>query len=224
VVPVESNCNADHSVLGSVRRFGMGIRLGGSVYLLIFALGVAALLTKHITLFAVWAVYVHVFGFWRGAVLMGAAMLLVALSFLPFLPDGLHGIVNNVIRYSSYANNVGLQNILPRGVQSVLMYAMLLAVPLIIRKRSLVDKLQVSSLLYVVLAPGMAVTHVIQVLIFWSLAPSKWLVILSAMISVTILVRVSSTFEATSLPMNIVWALCAWKLFEWGKAQSRADK
>ena len=75
----------------------------------IWLLGTLALLIKHNTVFGMWMLFVYVFGVSRRAVV--ASMLSVAVfafSFLPYLPEGNAGILQNVLLYSSMPGQFGL--------------------------------------------------------------------------------------------------------------------
>ncbi|MGH7863015.1 MAG: hypothetical protein ACREOS_12350, partial [Candidatus Dormibacteraceae bacterium] len=64
-------------------------------------LGTASLLIKHLTVFSVWTLFVYVFAGRRRLLMMALSVLVFLVSFVPYLPRGLNGIVQNVFLYGS---------------------------------------------------------------------------------------------------------------------------
>ncbi len=81
----------------------------------IWALGTLALLVKQISVFAVWMLFVYTFRGRRSFLAMGLSGVVFLASFLPFLPGGLNGIIQNVLLYQSAVGVYGF-GLLPRIV------------------------------------------------------------------------------------------------------------
>ncbi|MGH7862212.1 MAG: hypothetical protein ACREOS_08215, partial [Candidatus Dormibacteraceae bacterium] len=91
----------------------------------IWLLGTASLLIKHLTIFSVWTLFVYVFTGRRRPLLMALSVLVFLVSFLPYLPRGFDGIVHNVFLYGSGGGFYGI------GVPTYLIWRVLhhIAVP-----------------------------------------------------------------------------------------------
>ena len=101
----------------------------------IWALGTLSVITKHITLFAVWALYHASSKTARKAVLMMLGTIAVfGLVFVPYLPQGLGVIMNNVVfRFQvPKSPNVVLPLFLSLPVRKVIFYLVLVSAPALV--------------------------------------------------------------------------------------------
>jgi hypothetical protein len=122
-----------------------------------FLAGAAAILIKHNTLFLVWALWVSRVGPKRAAWWTVAAVALFALSFAPFLPTGLDGIVSNVLRYGG-VGSWGLSNFIPRGVVYALMLTVMIGLPIVIRLSD-VRAVGLAALMWLITIPGIGLQY-----------------------------------------------------------------
>ncbi len=136
--------------------------------------------------------------------------LLFALSLVPFA-DASSAILRNVILYQSYSIGVGLQPYVPKVALATVLYAVLLVVPLVFRRRTLIEQLQHSALAYVLFAPGLAPTHFLLLIAMYALTPSLWLALVSIPITAVVLLRPFAGYEVLTPVLNVAWALCAWR-------------
>lgn len=75
--------------------------------LVIWLLATASLLTKHLVVFSIWMFFVYVFTERRYLVAMALSVISFLLSFTPFLPSGLNGIIRNLILYGELSSSYG---------------------------------------------------------------------------------------------------------------------
>jgi hypothetical protein len=180
----------------------------------VFALGCAAIFVKQSTLFLVWALFVYAVGARRAFLWILAIGALFFASFVPFLPAGAEGIWRNVITYTSLFNGYGLTMAFSRGAVLLLMFATLLALPLLRRRPALSETLRLSSFGFLTLVTGFSAQYAMPALAFSSIsrgaAITGW--VLGAMIAIVSLspIRVD----------HLLWYLFIWGLsasvFSWG--------
>lgn len=130
---------------------------------LLFLSGLAAILVKHNTLFIVWMLFVRVVGWWRAAWWMAAVVALFLLSFVPFAPGGLDGIVSNVFAYGG-VTGYGLSMVLPDGIARLIFYGAMLLLPLI-APDNLPEALALAALGTITLMYGIAQQYFALVLV-----------------------------------------------------------
>lgn len=136
----------------------------------LWPLATAALLIKHITLFAVWTLFVAHYRPRRAIAYMSGSLAIFALSFAPFLPDGASGIWTNVLHYTSINTVYGFGLILPISIHAVLFYTAMFALPVLVA-----PFLDLSALAFLALTYGIGDQYLILPL-FWT-TPSRlyWL-------------------------------------------------
>lgn len=137
-----------------------------------FWLGALALLIKHITLPLVWALYViKTDKPLRSALWMIAALALFAVSFAPYLPDGLNGIVSRVLLYRTPGQSYGFGS-------SALFYAAIVILPFVARalKLDIVDTLTFVVLGQLLFMPFASSNYFVLALGIGLLRPRWWLV------------------------------------------------
>jgi hypothetical protein len=139
----------------------------------IWLLVMSALLVKHSIAFAAWMFFVHAFG-WRKAFLyMAACVLVFGVMFIPYLPAGFDGILNNVVRYS-WRNDYGFASLLPHTLVSIMLYTVqLLVLPYLMRRRPLMDAMMLSAVGWTVFMPGFTGHYFLLPIVFGTLQ-SDW--------------------------------------------------
>jgi hypothetical protein len=144
----------------------------------VWVLATLSLLIKHLTLFGVWMLFVHTFGWRRGILRFTASAAVFVLSFAPFLPQGAEGIYNNVLRYASEVGFYGFGMLLPRSIASLLMFGVLLFVlPALARRLrlELSEALLLSSVGMIAVLYGFAEPYLMLVMPWAVMHPSRWL-------------------------------------------------
>jgi hypothetical protein len=180
----------------------------------IFALGCAAIFAKQSMVFLVWALFVYAVGIRRAFLWMLAAGALFLASFIPFLPTGAEGIWQNVITYTSLFNGYGLTMIFSRGPVLLLLFATLVALPLLRRRPVLNETLRLSSFGFLTLVTGFGAQYAMPALAFSSssraTAITGW--VLGAMTAIVSLTPIRVD--------HLLWYLFIWGLsasvFSWG--------
>jgi len=120
---------------------------------MIWLLGTLALIIKHIVLFHVWALFIWIAGTRRAFFWYVGALIVFVLSFSPFLPDGIPGIVQHVLLYRS-TYRFGTAWFLPPPLDLALFVCGMSILPLMLRERSLSELLEWISVLLLVLIPA----------------------------------------------------------------------
>ena len=101
----------------------------------VWALVTLAICIKHIVLFVGWALLVYMFRVRHALLLMVGTAALFAATFIPYLPDGLNGIWEMVVKYKGIGGGVyGLGILLPTSITLPLFLAVMIALPLVARR------------------------------------------------------------------------------------------
>ncbi len=95
----------------------------------VWLLGTMALVIKHITIFSVWTLFVYAAMTRRAVIMVVGAFAVFVATFLPFLPDGMAGVLANVVRYQSVQNAYGFNLLLPQPIARVLFFSAMLLLP-----------------------------------------------------------------------------------------------
>ena len=120
---------------------------------MIWLLGTLDLIIKHIVLFHVWALFIWIAGTRRAFIWYAGALIVFVLSFSPFLPAGIAGIVQHVLLYRS-TYTFGPMWFLPPPIARGLFVCAMSILPLTLRERSLSELLEWASVLLLVLIPA----------------------------------------------------------------------
>lgn len=179
-----------------------------------------ALLVKHNCLFIVWALLVWQFPLRRALLWMLAVLALFALSFAPYLPDGLPAIFNQVVAYGGSLKGVyGLATILPARHVTALGLMVMLPLPLLLRRRPLTDALAIAVLGTVVFAPAFGANYFLYALALLALCALRWGIALGVLLSINVLASLTEllvtrhwlllTMELVSYPALWVTAAIA---------------
>lgn len=207
-------------------------RLSGSAAWL---LGTASLLIKHLTVFSVWMLFVYVFTARRRLLMMALSVLVFLVSFLPYLPRGLDGIIHNVFLYGSgggiygiglttYAiwrvlhhiaiptetgPGLGLIQLSVYG-ERALFVGLMVALPFIAKERfklALPVSMELSAVALLALIPGISEQYFIIPVIFGSIFLSAPYVAYTA---VTTIILLGSPFNVYIFDISIVYWNAIW--------------
>jgi len=137
---------------------------------LMWLLGTISILIKQITIFG-WLTLLFTTqpNKKRAIFLSGASALVYLFSFIPYLPKGKDGIINNVFLYPSSVHQYGLNGLITMPIFLVLMIVFVFLI-----RTSKLDPLRailLSCLIFLVFAPGMAEQYFILPIIFASALP-----------------------------------------------------
>lgn len=128
----------------------------------IWVLGTFALVVKHVMVFGVWTVFVYVFGWKRAIIASLAAGATVLLFFLPYLPAGRGGIMQNVLLYASVPHYFGLGLFTPGNLGMGIFLLAMAAWPMIAKRYLPLERaLQGSSVALVGLIPGFGIQYLL---------------------------------------------------------------
>lgn len=95
------------------------------------------------------------------------------LSFAPYLPEGLDRIVERVFLYGSWHGQYGFQLVLPKSLNALLFVAVMLLVPIFMRRRGMKAVMIAAVLCYFVFAHGMGYNQfVMAIALLSALAPA----------------------------------------------------
>jgi hypothetical protein len=157
----------------------------GKHWALVWALATLSLIIKHNMLFLVLMLFLYVFrGRIRPLVAMGASSALFLLSFVPYLPDGLTGIVDNVFRYSGMQGLWGLDALLVWWSTPIFIPVMVALLYIMRDRLPLLDGMAFAAVAFLALSPGIGTQYFLLLLVFGSLKPSKFLITFSALLFV----------------------------------------
>jgi hypothetical protein len=137
---------------------------------LIFLLGSISILIKHITIFAVVALYFYTFKDKRKALiaLLGTTIIFL-ISFLPYIPEGRENIINQVFFYSSAIQPYSLLYLIPFWSTPTFAIGMIMFL-FIYRKSSIIEQILKSFLAFLILTPGIGEQYFVLPVIFGSLS------------------------------------------------------
>jgi hypothetical protein len=135
---------------------------------LFWLLATFTLLIKHIFLFHLWVAFVAVAKTWRGATLFMVLSLFVWLaSFLPYLPEGFGGIVQNVLLYRGIPGMYGLSSFIPSPFGLAIFLLVLAGLPFLFSKNVvLAHRLSICGILLLTLIPGIGIHYLLIPLLF----------------------------------------------------------
>ncbi len=178
---------------------------------------VIALLVKHIVIFHVWTFLLYVYKPRKAAVVMTGALGLFALSFAPYLPAGLSGVVQNVLCYHSISGAYGLSTVIPAVRGTPLFMGLMVGLPVLAyyRRLRLLPALLLVSVAFLTFTAGIGDQYFILVAFFAVLQPSilYWLFSVMAATNIptgwnplAVAIQVNAVFQF--LMLNAVWAVC----------------
>jgi hypothetical protein len=179
----------------------------------LWLLGTLALLIKHNTIFGVWMLFAYIDNRWRRASLMFVlSMCVFLLSFVPYLPVGLTGIVNNVLLYRG-ATSYGFGQLLPPILSMPLFAGGMLLLPVLTKrllKIALPQAIGVSFVGLLTLTFGIGNQYYILPVIFGSISGGLgyWIYSLATTL---LLLNSPHNLALLSLPPlhNVVWLITA---------------
>ena len=181
---------------------------------MIWVLGLAAVLVKHITAPLVWALLVYHYGWRRALVGVGGIALVFALTFIPFWTPA---IVRNVFLYQSITDVYGFGVLLPHPLPALLLVTAMLALPVICQRRGLTVQaaMGVQAIGLIVFLYGMGDQYFILPLLF--AGAGQWVAIYSMVVTGVLLIDPwNITAELIRVPynlrvLNLVWlTVCGW--------------
>lgn len=137
----------------------------------IFLLGTLSILIKHITIFAVIAIFFSVTKHKRRAILMllGSALIFL-ISFLPYIPEGSNNILHRVFLYSGTFKPYSPFLLIPFWTTPLFAIVMLMFIYLF-RKKPIENQIQNSFLVFLTFAPGISEQYFVLPVIIGSLFP-----------------------------------------------------
>lgn len=182
-----------------------------------WAMAALAILIKHLIVFSAWTLLVYRYGARKAAGLLVLAGGVLVLSFVPYLPEGADGILNNVILYRSI-NLVTGMGYLP----SIIIYPLFLAVmgglPFLAKRLQLDEReaMGLSGIALIAFIPGTSPQYWVIVAIFGLMLIERfrpWYTAFTAVTSLALLMVYASfnsiIAEFWALPaLNAVWAVC----------------
>lgn len=183
-----------------------------------WALTVLSILIKHLLVFGAWTLLVYRYGVRKATGLFLLAGGILALSFVPYLPDGVDGILHNVILYSSISVGIGL-GAFPPAIAFSIFVVVMMSVPFAAQWLELDEReaMGFSAVALVAFIPGTSPQYWIIVSIFGlallqRLGLGRWYLLFTVVTTVALLV-VYAAF-ATYIPltwlaiMDVVWLVC----------------
>lgn len=171
-------------------------------------LGTLAIVIKHSTLFGVWTLFVYKVGARRAAFWLAATVAIFTLTFVPYLPDGLNGIVSRVLLYKSWAG-YGFGS-------SLLFWTVMPFIPFAAKalRLDLFDAMLLSLLSTLVFAYGAGADLFAMIFPLAFLRPSRWLVPLTVaallLISPLTHLEMATPINTNNLLWIIVTAWAGW--------------
>lgn len=173
----------------------------------LLALGSLAILIKHNTVFAVWTLFVMLLPLHQAILLMAAATIPFLLSFVPYLPDGAPGIVQNVVLYDGINGSYGLSALFPVAMIRPIFFAAMLLLPLLLKRVAinLQRSLLVSFLAFLSLSHGIGVQYFLFPALFGSLNPTRWHALFSGITTATLVMYYTADIPA----WNFAWVIIA---------------
>jgi hypothetical protein len=183
---------------------------------LVWALGTLSLAVKHITLFSVWTLFLAATPLLGGAVaLMAGALGAFGALFLPYLPEGLAGILRNVVGYRGIPHPYGLSIVMPRTVLFPLFLAVMSVLPVVASRLRAFDigrRLELAAVGLLVFIPGMGECYILLPALFGSVAPGLFSLTFAA-VGYGFLLTGPNNLQAlqSAQPWNVVWlSLAVW--------------
>jgi hypothetical protein len=163
----------------------------------------------------------------QAVILFGASLAVFLLSFSPFLPAGLHGIVGNVFLYAGITRPYGLSAVLPKGLLYPIFIASMGVLPVVAKRLrlSLPRAMELAAVLLLVLIPGSGEAYFIIPAIWGSVRRSRgfWLF---TVVTYVFLLSGPNNLQALTIaqPWNLVWfTLVFWVAdFGWDWHRERA--
>jgi len=157
----------------------IGVSLPNPPKYLIWILGTLALLIKHTTFFGVWILFAHTSKSNKKAILMFFSSLVVfVFSFIPYLPEGLAGILQNVFLYRGMTGFYGLSLLLPKVINYGLFFTVMVSLPLLVKNlrdpASLVKSLELSFVSFITTTPGIGQQYFLLPIVWGSINPTRW--------------------------------------------------
>ena len=164
-------------------------------------LGTLAIVIKHCTLFAVWTLFVYKVGTQRAALWLIAALAVFALTFTPYLPDGLNGIIQRVLLYHSWGEY---------GFASAWLFWLIMpCIPFIAKALAfdIVDAVLFSVIATLVFAYGAGADLFAMIFPLAFLRPTRWLIPLTA--GVVLLISPWTHLEMAEPfnTVNLLWSI-----------------
>lgn len=203
--------------------------LSGRDRALAWGLAAAAVLVKQIVIFAPFFILRKAFPDWRLRFVAGsAAAVPFFLSFLPFLPEGLAGIRQNVFAYAGIPGLYGVTTLHPvlatpsaLTALKLLMFAALLGAGLFMGRREPLRAALLCPLLFLVLSPGIGEQYFVLPVVFGALFISVPFALYSLTAGAFLLASGNNLAWAPlagRVPWNYVWyAAVLWLAYELGR-------
>lgn len=140
--------------------------------LYIWLLGTISLTVKQITLPGVWMIFSFMTNPLQAFIGLLLSVVVLAASFIVYLPAGADGILNNVLLYTSSHWQYGLSTVMPRIVVMLIFMVVSVILPYIARhklKLSLETSMTFAFVSFLAFAPGIAVQYFLLPVLFGSI-------------------------------------------------------
>ena len=172
-------------------------------------LGTLAIVIKHSTLFGVWTLFVYKAGVKRAAFWLAATVAVFALTFVPYLPDGLNGIVNRVLLYKSWAG-YGFGS-------SLLFWAMMPLIPFAAKalRLDLWDAILLSLLATLAFAYGAGADLFAMIFPLAFVRPTRWLMPLTGAVLLLIAPWTRLEMAEPFNTVNLLWVVALLWMAVW---------
>jgi hypothetical protein len=183
--------------------------------LILLALTIAVLI-KHIVIFLAITVAVYQWNPRRAILALILISCIFALTFIPYLPNGVEGIWNNVIRYTSHGRYAvyGFSRLFSLPFATVLMWSVLLVLPWICRYRyrfDLMRALLIIALAQMVFSYSMIAYYAAIVVPFALILRNlRWFAGFAAICTaLSIIEALPEAISIYSNASNVLWIYCA---------------
>ncbi|MFA6073345.1 MAG: hypothetical protein WC758_04490 [Candidatus Woesearchaeota archaeon] len=137
----------------------------------------------------------------------GTSCLLFATSFLPYISQGLIGIINNVLKYSSTTNTYGFSSLFYFDVLKYCFILGLIIYPFFVKTKDIVTDFLLGTLFFLGFTTGMAIQYLIMPIALGSLRRNNWFLLYSVAATMYIVGNSNNIFLIgfTIFPLNIIW-------------------
>lgn len=179
-------------------------------------LAALAILIKHLIVFGAWTFLVYRYGFRKAIWLAALAVGVLALSFVPYLPDGGPGILENVILYHSIPVLVGLGSF-PPIISYPIFLAVMFVVPFVAQKLQFneAEAMALSAVCLITFIPGTSPQYWIIVAIFglgFLDRLGRWYLVFTLATTISLIVVYAVFGSMLPYPfissMNLAWLAC----------------
>jgi len=197
----------------------MILRLPSTPRRWLWLLGVLSLLIKHITLFGVWMLFLQVASKRKATLMMAAAGGVFLLSFLPYLPEGQEGILQNVLLYRSNSGQYGL-GLLPFPALTMIIFLGSMAIlPVILKRMNNPPSINLAliNIVFLLVIPGMGVQYFVLPLAWGALYPLRGYWIFTTLATIFILSS-GANLQLINFPPFMLYLLLLlvwWSVLVW---------